>query len=187
MDKHKITLEESTHIYTNEATGLIVPSVTQVIDAVFPFKYGNKRAMQRGKAVHKAADLIDARILNWDSVHAEIKGYVHAYEKFRAEVKPRYVATEELVYNERHGYCGTLDRRTDRILYDIKTGGKSFTHGIQTAGYTEAVGLKLRRKCVYLKENGAYEIVTYNDKSDIYNFIACLRIYNLKKKEGILE
>ncbi len=185
MQTKLIQLDEDTHIYTDRK-GNIISSVTQIIESIFPFKYGNDYVSQRGKAVHTACDLIDTGELDWDTVDKRIEGYAWAYQKFLSEVKPIYVASEQIVYSEVYGYCGTLDRHTSRILYDIKTGVKVFTHAYQTAGYVEAVGLRLKRKCLYLKDNGNYKVVAYTDGSDIFNFLACLKIFNIKKKEGLI-
>jgi len=185
MQTKLIQLDEATHTYRDE-NGVIIPSVTQILESVFPFKYGNDYVNQRGKAVHTACDLIDTGKLDWDTVDKRIEGYAWAYQKFLSEVKPIYVASEQIVYSEVYGYCGTLDRHTSRILFDIKTGIKVFTHAMQTAGYVEAVGLRLKRKCLYLKDNGNYEVVAYTDGSDIFNFLACLKIFNIKKKEGLI-
>lgn len=181
-----LTLEEETHTYRNIESGTIIPSVTQIIDSVFPFEWGSEFAMQRGRAVHHAIHLYEQGVLDWNTVDERIKGYMRAYEKFRQEMKIEPIATEEIVYSKAYGFCGTLDMRTERMVFDFKTGVKSFTHGMQLAAYVSALNINLKRCGVYLRPDGKYNVEPYKNKSDLYDFLACLRIYNKRQMEGLL-
>lgn len=186
-----ITLDEETHIYRNDR-GEEIPSVTQIISSVFPIQYNDYTAMLRGRAVHKAIHLLQQNILDWATVDERIKMYVLAYENFRTETRVEPIASEQLVYNRVYQYAGTLDMRTERAVYDFKTGVEVFTHGLQLAAYVEAVEnvplpeSKLKRFSVYLSDTGNFKLKEYTDKTDLYDFIACLRIFRRKKKEGLL-
>jgi hypothetical protein len=107
--------DEATHTYS--INGRVVPSVTQVIGDLLPYRgpvAGNAWYMQRGSAVHAYAAMIGMgqafEISQPDpEVQAYMEGCVASIQAFFAEVKPRILAVEKRLFSERHQFGGTLD------------------------------------------------------------------------------
>lgn len=185
-----ITLDEETHIYRNEK-GVIIPSVTQIIGAAFPYedKSGNGEYYRnRGRAVHLAIHYIEKGTLDPASVSRDILPFISSYFKFKKQFKLKTLSTEERVFHSKYNYCGTLDRRTKGAIWDYKTGIPRYVDGIQLTAYAMAKGLPYCKKYgVYLRKN-SYEIIEHkSDKSYFATFLSCLQIYQVKKFNGLLN
>lgn len=190
--KLSLNLDIETHIYT-DAKGVVIPSVTQIINAAFPYKtHSNAMAdyyRDRGKAVHAAIHYLEKGTLDPASVHKDVWPYIKAYFKFRDTFKYKTLATEEIVFNKKFGYCGTLDRRTKGAIWDYKTGVNRYVDGIQLSAYAEAKGMKnAKRFSVYLMSTGNYWIKEHEEnKTDFRIFLACFQIYQAKKLHNLLD
>ena len=185
-----VTLEEETHTYTDK-NGAVIPSVTQIINAAFPYKEhsGNGEYYRdRGKAVHLAIHYIEKGTLDPSSGSRDIWPYILGYFKFKKDFKYKTLASEERVYHAKYGYCGTLDRRTKGAIWDYKTGINRYVDSVQLEGYAAAKGMRNAKKySVYLKPRN-YSIVEHSrDKSLFSVFLSCLQIYQVKKLHGLLE
>lgn len=185
-----INLDEETHIYTNKR-GVVVPSVTQIINAAFPYedKSGNGEYYRdRGRAVHLAIHYIEKGTLDPASVAKDIWPYISGYFKFKKQFKHKILASEERVYHKKYRYCGTLDRRTKGAIWDYKTGIMRYVDAVQLTAYAAARVTSAHSKIysVYLGKH-AYKIHEHKrDKSLFSVFLACLQIYQVKKLHGLL-
>lgn len=115
------SFDADTHTYRDH-DGTVVPSVTQVLAAVWPAQYAGIReeVLQRksalGTAVHLACHMLDTPdegMLDWSKVHPEARPYIEAYQRFKSEQHFR-VAESELqgiatVRGMRYGY--QIDKR----------------------------------------------------------------------------
>lgn len=186
-----ITLDRETHIYRDE-NGVEVPSVTQIIQAAFPFvshaKDGGIYYRDRGNAVHDAIHFIEKGTLNPATVDKVVWPYIKAYFNFKKDFKHKTLAAEELVYNKKYNYCGTLDRRTRGGIWDYKTGSWKFIDGIQLMAYAMAKDMPdATLTGVYLRPDATY--TTCRIKPDKYlfpTFLACLQIFKVKKLHNLL-
>ncbi|GJQ59752.1 MAG: hypothetical protein D8M57_13065 [Candidatus Scalindua sp. AMX11] len=187
-----ITLDEETHIYRDE-NGRVIPSVTQIINAAFPFvshsNDGGVYYRERGKAVHLAIHYIEKGTLDPSSVEKEIWPYIKAYFQFKKDFKHKTLATEERVYHKTYDYCGTLDRRTRGAIWDYKTGVNRYVDGLQLCAYSHAKGMPdADRYSVYLRPTGKYKIESHErDRSLFPTFLACKQIYQVKNLHGLLN
>lgn len=190
--KLSLSLDIETHTYT-DSKGVVIPSVTQIINAAFPYRSHSAENEEyyrdRGKAVHAAIHYIEKRTLDPLSVNKDLWPYIKAYFKFRNDFKYKTLATEEIVYNKTYGYCGTLDRRTKGAIWDYKTGANSCIDGLQLAAYAAAKGVQNgKRFSVYLTGSGTYWIKEHKEsKADFRVFLACLQIYQFKKLHYLLD
>jgi hypothetical protein len=136
--EYELHFEERGHQYTVD--GRVVPSVTQVLEAgglvnlagIPPDLLG--RVQERGRRVHKAAELLLRGELDWGSIGEEDAGYVLALDRFLSTQKYKPIAgtVEKPFYCREFDYCGTPDvvvehialrpRRTVQVLVDWKTG-----------------------------------------------------------------
>ena len=185
-----LSLDIETHTYT-DSKGVVIPSVTQIINAAFPFQSHSTESEEyyrdRGKAVHAAIHYIEKKTLDPASVNKDIWPYIKAYFKFRDNFRYKTLSTEEIVYNKTYGYCGTLDRRTWGAIWDYKTGVNRYIDGLQLSAYAAAKGLhKGKRFSVYLMNTGNYWIKEHEEnKTDFRVFLACLQIYQVKKLHNL--
>ncbi len=185
-----ITFDPETHVYTESETGERIPSVTQIIEACFPYKKvgsydGGDWYAQRGSAVHLAIHYKERGVLDPESVDDEIKPYLEAYEQFRKDFKYKTISSEEVVRNKAYGYCGTLDLRTRGAIWDYKTGLERYADAVQLAAYAKCISCAgvVKRFGVYLSQNGTYKIKEYRRNTEDWRvFLACKQIYDIKKK-----
>jgi hypothetical protein len=129
------------HVYT--LNGRVIPGVTSVINAVLQpdYSYATEWHMQRGTAVHKAAELImtGKRI---GPVCDAIQGQVEALKRWRADhAGIEVISVERRVHTASYG--GTLDllftdSKRGAVLLDWKC-GPHITTCWQLGGYAHAL------------------------------------------------
>lgn len=197
----QIEFDEAKHEYT--VGGIVRPSVTQILRAVGILRFGavgqelhNEVAMARGRAVHRATELLDLGRLDWvtvnDSIMPQVLAYQDALEAFGLKPIPEYI--ERRVFHPVHGYAGTIDRLylsspgRCPILADIKTGESVPKHAaIQTAAYAMALlasGLPYRnlsRIIIQLREDGSFSVVPCDGYRDEQIWLSSLNVYNFNK------
>jgi hypothetical protein len=109
--KRDIFFDETTHTYLVD--GKEVPSVTEILQPLHR-AYANvnpsvlEYARNRGTAVHEALEQID--LDGNPDISPEILPYIRAYEEWCSIYKPTWIGVEQIVYNSRDEYIGTLDR-----------------------------------------------------------------------------
>ena len=183
------------HTYTDN--GLLVPSVTTVMDSIHNYLGIPEdilaRASQRGTAVHLATELYDEGRLDMGSLSDEILGYLMGWMKFREETGFQPEMIEYRVHSKKHRYAGTLDRTGivdgKLAIIDVKTTAQFYSaFGVQLAGYMNAYneGIPVidkvkTRWVVKLSADGDYKLQQYKDKSDLSIFLNCLNLYNWRK------
>ena len=193
------------HRYTLQ--GMVIPSVTTVIEPLEPFGYLpeviRRAALLRGTLVHGMTEQDDLGILVEDDLLAEtgLDGYLHAWREFKRGVD-KMVEIEGRVYHTKYRYSGTFDRLAlvnGRLsLLEIKTGGLVNAYQLQTAAYQAAINegfvpqridgivrnQVLDRFVIQLREDGGYSVVQHQDPTDFETFVAALVIRNWKIKYG---
>ena len=187
----KLTFEEESHTY--KLDGAIVPSVTQILSAerfYDPSKYSAGSA-QFGTDVHAACELWD--VYKEETGDERIKPYLKAWRGFCEQKAVKFTEIEESHFHETHRYAGTIDRLgtigENRVLIDIKSGGKEPWHPIQTAGYAWMMEkpLLLERMCVYLRNDATYSIEFHTRakfQDDIGVFLAALCLQNWRLRNN---
>ena len=194
-----MTLSFDPAVHEYRANGRLVPSVTQILEAVGLIDYSylpwptRQMALDRGRAVHEAIALDLAGDLDEESAdEIGILGCVRAARAARAAlgiVTPD--AVEERVYHPTLDYAGTLDLRAGNIVIDWKTNHAEYWVRFQLAAYAACLaaskgsathwdGALVRRICVELHEDATYrilEIPTDSWLDDWETFVAALRIW----------
>lgn len=184
------------HRYT--VGGRAVPSVTTIMKPLFDFSGISPEVLARkaelGTAVHTACELDDCGDLDESSLHESVVPYLNAYRSFKASQQPEVIYSELRVYNEAHGYAGTLDLfcaiRGVLWLIDIKTTAQiSPATGIQTAAYLSAMppmamlmANKVRRAALQLKPDGSFKLQELTGRDDFSIFVSLLNIHNWKER-----
>lgn len=193
-----LQFDEADHVYT--LGGRVLPSVTQIIaplrpdlTMIPPDVLERKRAL--GTAVHLACELDDYDELDEDALDDELRPYLAAWRKFKADTGAVILLNEQRLHHPTLGYAGTLDRLAETrsmhagepCLIDLKTSADPVpSYGVQTAGYAEllraAGGVPVYRRCtVHLRPDGLYRMHQYANPNDEAAFRACLSIFNWKE------
>jgi hypothetical protein len=195
----QLEFDAATHTY--RAGGVIVPSVTQILEAVGVVDYSylppatRNMALARGSAVHLACQFDDEGDLDEGALDPALLPYVLAWRAYRAEVGFVPQEIERRVHSSRYGYAGTLDRtgtngRGDLCLIDLKTSRAEGWVKLQTAAYTGALDEPRRylRGCAELHADGTYRALWFPAAEwqlDFGDFLACLHVYRLQKIFGV--
>lgn len=179
--------------------GAIVPSVTQILapirpdfSMVPPAVLEAKRAL--GVAVHAACEYDDADDLDEDSLADDLRPYLSAWRKFKADTGAAMIENERQLGHSLMRYAGTLDRvaamRGARWLLDIKTAADPDpSFGVQLAGYedllkaNELAPSALRRASVHLRPDGSYRFHEFKNPNDSACFRALLSVHHWKESQ----
>jgi len=187
-----LTFEEEPHIYRID--GRIVPSVTQILKAVWPeiWPWASEFAMERGRKVHQAAHLWILGDLDSKRLSPYIAGFVAGAIRFLQETGFEFAqidgspASECRMYSSIYDYAGTADwigtyQRKSAVI-DLKTGEPGWACGPQTWAYSqqwqEMTGEVVRQRFgLHLYDDGTYQLVPYKDhRNDQADFLAALRV-----------
>ena len=188
-----LTFDEEAHEYRLD--GVVIPSVTQVIReaGLIDTQWYTEEGRERGAEVALVTELHDKGILDEDTVTDEIRPYLKAWKRFKADTGFLCELIEEPVYHRELRYAGTLDRigtwreSPNRILLDIKTGGPEPCHAIQTAAYAACFTWRAGplRFGIHLDNSGKYRIAAHTDPNDRRVFNAALAIANWKHNHKV--
>ena len=188
-----LTFEPEGHVY--RWNGVIVPSVTQILEAVGILDLSMvdrdvlAAAQELGKNVHKICELYDKGTLDESSVDGAGRGYLDAWIKARKEMGfDKFSMIERKIYHPDYKYAGTLDRVYSGTVIDIKTGapgGLEKSAGPQLAAYMEVLNIPKRiykkRLVIHLTPDD-YKPIPLTDIRDLSTFISALNIWNHKKR-----
>lgn len=172
----------------------VVPGVTRILDVLrksIPVpKAVMENARDLGDIVHQATALDATNDLDDTTVDPEAMPYIKAFRKFRFEVKPKILSTEEFVYNGMYDYAGCLDHRMiingEEGILDKKTGIEDPIDKVQLSAYHRAKygpDRKMKRWILSLRPNGSYIITPHEDYFHI--FIAALTVYRFKEASKV--
>ena len=195
----KLTFDPKEHKYTHEGQPII--SVTQILGAVGISDFSKVRASvlepakKFGTALHKASELDDRGVLDESTLSAPLVPYLNAWRSFKRDLNITIVEIEFKVHSHKYDYCGTLDKtfliNGKCILADLKSGSTYPATRLQTAAYKiayeEETSIKIsERWCIQLREDGKYNIIKYNERTDEMYFLACRKVYKFRKENGLL-
>jgi hypothetical protein len=181
----QIEFNSERHEY--KVDGRLTPSVTQVLKVLESYNGYPEQAALRGTYVHKICELYDQDRLDPESVDPSLTGYLAAWVKFRTE-NPLKIDFSELKIEVRIasklGYAGTVDRVSDTIILDIKSGAIARTHPHQLHAYNQAaietLGGKRREMFnIYLTADGDYRVKKSKWDHAVWSqFSAALTVHN---------
>lgn len=172
--------------------GRVVPSVTQLIEAVLERQFAvDAWYLERGTAVHACAALI-ARGKDF-ACDERIKGYVAAVRKFFRDLKPLVIGEEMIVGSELYQYAGTLDLLAMingvRVVVDYKNSLDTERTKLQLAGYAVALPSRIPANAgmgIELHEDGTYRSTGVVDlKLAKQEFLAMRTVYGIRERMGL--
>ncbi len=154
-----------------------------------------ENAARRGSRVHEYTQLMDEGLVDeLPDVGDEIYPYVSAYQSFREDTDFEITGVEVLFRHLGLQFVGRVDRvgtlNGNRCVIDIKnTASKpKASVGFQLAGYEMGVCPPLTapadRYALWLKKNGKYKLIPYEDPYDYEMFQAALAVAKYKYSQG---
>lgn len=191
MVKPEIIFDEATHTYLVD--GEEVPSVTTILQPLTSRAYSAvnpsvlEYARNRGTAVHEALEMYDLGIE--PEVYPEIEGFIRAYLEWSQIYQPNWIGVEQIVYNQRSGYIGTLDRigylnGTELAIVDIKTSQPTkealvsvccqtfaYAYAYTNEDYITGRHRNIKRYGLFLKADGSYRFQSCEEYEDKYGFV----------------
>lgn len=194
----RATLEFDAETHTYKIKGRQVPSVTQILGdmGLVDTNWLAESGRKRGTMVAAATQLFDqgktivyGRFPDIVSEN-DLRGYVHAWDTFKAIASFLVTGIELAVCNETHGYAGTLDRLgvcagKYRAIVDIKTGGAMPSYPLQTAGYANCLEGYHRRYGVTLRKDGTYRVKEHKGRDDRNLFLAAVSLWHWKERNKL--
>ena len=159
---------EEEHIYLID--GVIVPSVTQILQKIFPDKYKNipkwilEKKAEYGTEVHKAIEDIEAyKLPNLNSVYSKVA--VEQYKKIKSDYCFKVLEQEKIVHYKKY-YAGRFDIileiNNSICLCDIKTTSELDKKYLswQLSMYELAYGKRFDKLyCLWLPKGGLGKLV----------------------------
>lgn len=167
----------------------VIPSVTQclLIAGITGDFLPGEKYLHRGKAVHKATELLDRGTLDWSTVADEYLPYVRGYQEFLKTSNAQVRENELVLYSGHYQFCGRIDRvmwiNGKLSIVDIKTGKSPEWAGLQTAGYALLYSNQpqsLQRYSLELPGDGRYNLKPHTDPGDLNTFIGTLAVAHWK-------
>ena len=190
-----LTFDEASHLY--KLDGKEIPSVTQILQGAGLVDYSmldeatRNFAMGRGSAVHLATELYDQNDLDMDSLDPCLLPYLSAWQQFRKDTgfKPNII--EGVVANILYEYAGTFDRtgflNNQRIIIDIKSNDIPWWTALQLAAYEKCLPDYYARYAIALRKDGTYRLKPFRNPLDWENFVAALRVYEMRKEHKLIK
>ena len=192
----ELEFEDKTHTY--RLNGMVIPSVSEIMEPLSNEKYKGisestlNKAAEKGTAVHNSIEnYIKFEI---DDVPPEHRGYFDAFLEWWETYHPEVVGSEIKTYHKLLRYGGTVDILVyiDGVLtlVDIKTTSalSDMTCGVQLEGYSQALkshGIVVERKIIlHLKKDGKYAIREYpvsdSNRWRVFGSLKCVYDYILQ-------
>jgi hypothetical protein len=192
---YDLVLREEDHTYLLNSRP--VPSVTQIIRAVFPSWQVDPWYLDRGTQTHKACELYDLGTLDPSTLDRHIVKRVAAWAKFRKQYPGKVEKIELMLGDPDLMFAGKIDRifSVDDwwVVLDLKNSISPQVF-VQLGGYSllwrkEQNPLrKTKGMAVELQESGEYRCQPMTDR-DLrraeQTFLAALTIHNFMKDNGM--
>lgn len=193
-----LAFDDSTHTYRLD--GLVIPSVSAIMEPLSKAKYSRISEKTLDKAANKGTSVHNS-IENWikfeiTDVPLEHMGYFDAFMKWWGQYQPVVVGSEVRLCHRLMRYGGTGDLVAyidgELNLVDFKTTYtiSDMTCGIQLEGYVQALasmGVKIERKRIlHLMKDGRFDLREYpiNDQTRWRVFGALKMVYDYIETSG---
>lgn len=159
-----LTFQEEGHIYKLGNRRIL--SVSQALSILDDRWKVDPWYLERGRLIHLATAYLDNDELNLQSLDDQILPYFNAYMKFKEDTGFKPILIECPLYHPQHFYAGTIDRtgslNGNRVLIDLKSGGKTRVDELQTTAYWELCrvnNIPIKEQFdLYLRDNATYKL-----------------------------
>jgi hypothetical protein len=196
--EEEIHFDSDLHRYT--VGGVVLPSVTQVIESVLPSNFGpmtderEEWIKGRGTALHAACKLLSQGRLDWESVSPEIMGKALAWKRFLSDAPLEILGCELAMAHPLYRYCGMMDLvqyAPTASIIDIKStispqliiqlGGYSLLWSSKNGKIRSAAGVELRDDETYRCQWFDQREIRRGEQT----FLAALTLFNFKKENNL--
>lgn len=192
-DFTELEFDEEKHQY--KFCGVVIPSVSEVMEPLSKSKYEGIREDVLDKAARKGTSVHDAieTYIKFDieDIASEHQGYFDGFLEWWKNAKPIPVASEVRLYHKVLLYGGTADLLAyidgKLTLIDFKTTCviSDMTCGVQLEAYAQALeshGIHIEsKKILHLKKDGKWAIIDYpvNDSKRwrVFGSLKCVYDY----------
>ena len=185
-----LSFDSASHTYTD--AGRVLPSVTQIIRAVFgDVSYGTDWHLERGRAVHACYAML-AREEKFDP-DPRCTPWIEGWLKWYAEVRPVILSVERPVSSCIAAYAGTADLIAEIdgkcTIVDFKNSA-SWRDRYQLAGYgcTDELSLVEQAVTVEISGDGNYKMVPIIKGAEWrkakIEWVSIVNVYRIIQKEG---
>lgn len=181
-------LSETDHVY--HLGDRILPGTTEILRAngVIDSTWFNEVAMQRGRAVHFACQLLAEGDLAWESLDKSLLGYVEAYHKAIQELDFMPYECEVIKYHPIYFYGTKPDQiglfGSKNGIIELKTGTMQPWTALQTAFQAFAIWptdfFSKIRIGLELHANGTFRTETYENESNYATAVALYEVWKWK-------
>lgn len=183
MNDPTLQFDHASHTY--RLGDRVLPSVTQVVRAVLPYRHpADEWYLQRGTMIHKAAALMLRGELDETSIDPRISGHVEAVRKAISEMQLDFKGARiEVPMASPLGYAGTPDIvLRNGLVVDWKSSVEPQVL-LQLGGYLLLAGGKSCAS-VELRENGTYRFEQHDSRRAKGLFLNALSIFQWKVAVG---
>jgi len=161
------------HAYYDTEADVLVPSVTQILEAggLFSSRFMGRAAAERGSRVHALSVELDKGrdVRDWRG--DDEFGYLAAWKGFKSATGCVMVRSEFIVGSAAVGCAGTVDRLVylfgHPYVLDLKTGRPAAWHRLQLAGYAYCMEKRYRRIAVYLQPGSTFKLKAWEDTMEL--------------------
>jgi len=176
------SFDSHVHEYIDDQTGAVMPHITGMLEQAGKVnaQWFKPEHCHRGERVHRLTADLDMGVFASakDLIAGDVLGYIHAYERFLAELAPEWEHIEVPFVNWTWYFGGRPDRyglvQGAKSLCDIKSGIETPAARIQTALQAillePHVGLPaegIPRYALYLKKTGRYKLKPHTDMKEL--------------------
>lgn len=188
-------LQIKTHGAGTVKTNFIGITRALAISGATDFAFVDEEARWRGSEIHKMIELYDLRRLEERTVPNELRGFLHAHKKFRAETGFIYLEVEKKVQSKELRLRGRIDRagllKGKKTIIDFKTGSVQAAVALQLAlgGYLLDPAIWWNRSAVRLSADGNYSMKNFpliEWGTDLADALAMVRVALWKVKHGLV-
>lgn len=167
-DLKELEFDDESHTY--RLNGIVIPSVTTVMEPLSAEKYKGISSATLNNAANKGTEVHNA-IENWikfgfEDISPEHKGYFDGFKEWWSRRKPTVIGSELRIYHKLLRYGGTLDLLCyidgKLTLVDFKSTAvlSDMLCGVQLEAYAQALashGIKVEKKRIlHLKNDGKW-------------------------------
>lgn len=189
------SFDPENHIYRSESSRL--PGATDVIKAenMISLDWMSEEAMWRGKCVHRAIELLNKNLLDWDSLDREIWGYVMSYKEFLSQTKFQLVGSEEPCFAGSYACIpdvwGVMNKFN--CVVELKTGMVPKWAKIQTALQVRALRTDkgfsaIKRFGLRLMKDGTIsKLEPFEDSADDRAAMSMVESFHFKLNNGYIK
>jgi hypothetical protein len=149
-------------------------------------------AKDRGTTVHSIVEAYKHSKAYIQTVPAAFRGYANAFYDWTNDNKVEILENEKTVFNEEHGYAGTLDllvrmnQSQKKMVVDVKTGKMVYPEAfLQLSAYKHCLEGVDEIAVLLLQDDGGYQFAKGEDVFEV--FLAVKRVWEWMNRDLVKQ